>query len=189
MQSSARLMPPSGCGFTSSAALQQCAAASLRRGAEPRVPGSGSPAQPGLGGGRQRGTAHSGSGPQGTSRGLGTGDGHSAQPGTKPSGTNRVSPRSPLQQGLAGGDTLAGDILAGDTRPRGRLLGVQHHSYQGFISVPVRPLPGGSSTAGPGWAPREPRRWRSAHRSGRAGTRLPNEFFAPLMDDPPCYNA
>ncbi|XP_039568634.1 cuticle collagen 14-like [Passer montanus] len=47
----------------------------------------------------------------------------------------------------------------------------------------LRGLAGESSTAGHGWAR------RSAHSPGRPGAPLPQEIFAPLTDDPPCYNA
>lgn len=112
MQSSACLMPSSGCSFTSSAAPQQCAAASLRWHVHPG--GERGPGRTGLGvPGRARPEwrpARSGSGPAGNIPrvpwGLGGGGegralrsggrrtaGTALSPGTAaPRGTNRVTP-------------------------------------------------------------------------------------------------
>lgn len=180
-------MPPSGCGFTSSAALQQCAAASLRRGAGLRVPGSGAPA-------------------------VGLGVPGSARPWQRPAAGhgplwlrpagNMPGVRNGRRAQRSARDRIPGDEPGEPAEPApagARRWGHPRWGHPRWGHPPPGPTPGvfsitlvrAPSLLLSGFshveaAPRDPAGHRSTHRSGSEGARLPQEFFAPLMDDPPC---
>ncbi|CAN8215510.1 unnamed protein product [Coccothraustes coccothraustes] len=126
--------------------------------------GSGAPGEPGSGSrvGQARGEAGRGTTARSAPARRGASRGH-------PGGSGRA---------LRGGGDSA---QPGTAAPRGTIRVTPGAPL-------LRGLAGEGSTAGHEWAPEEPRRWRSTHRPGRAGARLPKEFFASLTGDAPCYN-
>lgn len=200
MQSSACLMPSSGCSFTSSAAPQQCAAASLRWHVHPGgergpgrtglgVPGRARPewrpaaeARPALAP-AGRGTSHGCPGGSGGGR-RGTGaaqrrekdGGDSAQPrDCRPSGNKPGDPRRGSQVGTPSvGTPPLGPTFRVFSITRARASSPRPSGFSQVKAAP-RDASGHRSSRGAG----------GAHTARAVRARLPKEFFAPLTGDPP----